>query len=122
MTEPARQPAGVPSGGQFTSTPHPESEVSLAAPVRHEAFPLDSPAANVRAFHGKPVDRWFDLDAKPSLILPDGSYGTVHPDHEDTGHWFADVTLADGSYADGGCWDSPEAAMRGCEQTLRGEH
>ena len=78
------------------------------------------PADQVAAFRGRPAGKWFLAGGEWAYIDGDGGYATVTADTEDTGHLFADVTRADGSYADGGCWDSLPAAQRAALDALAG--
>jgi hypothetical protein len=120
-----RQPEGAANskGGQFTRAEKTEPGFTLRpAPTdtRTEAYSLDSPAADVRAFRGKPIQQWFDSAGERAFIAPDGSYACVS---EDTGHQFVDVIFNDGTsfgrHVDGGCYDDRDWAQHEAESTLR---
>lgn len=112
-------PAGVPAGGEFSTSVKPEAEVRLdQVESWTRAFPQHSPAASVREFRDSPTNTWAESDAESHFIAPDGSYVNVHPDTEPTGHWFVEGEFVDGSYLDGGCADSKDAAMRVAQATL----
>lgn len=99
-----------------------EPEFPLGPRAWTEAYPLASPAANVAAFRGSPVQQWVEdrrgVDGSGSYIHSDGGYVSVSPDDEPTGHWFADGVFADGTEIDE-LLDGPVGGRARMERVLR---
>jgi hypothetical protein len=88
-----------------------------------ETTPTDTPADRVNAFKGQPREQWIRTpgDSGYSFITPEGGYASVHPDTENTGHWFIDTVNPDGSTRDSTV-DDPNGAMREAEKMLSAWH